>query len=209
MVVTPSDYHGDRPVGHRDSLYTHTLVTQAAPASGAPLTRAALLDAGAALAEEHGLAGVSVNMVVARAGVAKGTFYVHFKDRASFVDAMHARFHERVQAAIERAVTGLPAGAERLYRALEAYLDVSLENRGVKALSLEARSDPNGNDSMSARRERLVEAGVPDLVAMGWDDPGAAAQLLGAMTREISALEFDAGQPLPASRRALGRFLGN
>jgi hypothetical protein len=25
-----------------------------------------------------------VNMVVARAGVARGTFYVHFKDRAAF-----------------------------------------------------------------------------------------------------------------------------
>ena len=46
-------------------------------AAGALQTREALLDAGAALAEEHGLAGVSVNMVVAPAGVAKGTFYVH------------------------------------------------------------------------------------------------------------------------------------
>ena len=80
-------------------------------AAGALQTREALLDAGAALAEEHGLAGVSVNMVVARAGVAKGTFYVHFKDRAAFVDAMHARFHTRVQAAIDEAIAGLPPGA--------------------------------------------------------------------------------------------------
>jgi hypothetical protein len=28
------------------------------------------------------------------------------------------------------------------------------------------------------------------------------------MTREISVLEFDAGHPLAASRRALTRFLG-
>jgi AcrR family transcriptional regulator len=183
-------------------------MTEDAQPSGAAQTRVSLLDAGAALAEEHGLASVSVNMVVARAGVAKGTFYVHFKDRAAFVDAMHARFHERVQAAVERAVAGLPAGAERIFRGSEAYLDVSLENRGVKALSLEARSDPTGQDSMAARRERLAEGGVPDLKAMGWDDPGAAAQLLAAMTREISVLEFDAGHPLPASRRALRRFLG-
>ncbi len=176
--------------------------------SGAAQTRASLLDAGAALAEEHGLAGVSVNMVVARAGVAKGTFYVHFKDRASFVDAMHARFHERVQASAEQAIAGLAPGGERLFRALEAYLDVSLENRGVKAISLETRSDPTGKDSISARRERLSEASVPDLKAMGWDDPEATAQLLAAMTREISALEFDAGHPLPASRRALRRLLG-
>src|ERR1700733_2071950 len=98
-------------------------------------TRQGLLDAGASLAEEHGLAGLSVNMVVARAGVAKGTFYVHFKDRAAFVDAMHARFHDRVRAAAEQALAGLTPGADRLFRAAEVYLDVSLDNRGVKALS--------------------------------------------------------------------------
>jgi AcrR family transcriptional regulator len=183
-------------------------MTEAALPSRAAQTRASLLDAGAALAEGHGLAGVSVNMVVAQAGVAKGTFYVHFKDRASFVDAMHARFHERVQAAAEQAIAGLAPGGERLFRAVEAYLDVSLENRGVKALSLETRSDPTGKDSISARRERLAEASVPDLTAMGWKDSESAAQLLAAMTREVSALEFDAGHPLPASRRALRHFLG-
>jgi TetR/AcrR family transcriptional regulator, transcriptional repressor for nem operon len=176
--------------------------------SGALQTREALLDAGAALAEEHGLAGVSVNMVVAQAGVAKGTFYVHFKDRAAFVDAMHARFHARVQAAVDQAVAGLQPGARRLFRAAETYLDVSLANRGVKALSLEARSDPTVADSMADRRDRLAAAGVADLRAMGWDDAEAAAQLLAAMTREISVLEFDAGHRLPASRRALKRFLG-
>ena len=177
-------------------------------AAGALQTREALLDAGAALAEEHGLAGVSVNMVVARAGVAKGTFYVHFKDRAAFVDAMHARFHDRVAIVIDEAIAGLPPGAERLFRGSEAYLDVSLANRGVKALSLEARSDPDAQGTMEARRERLALAGVPDLEAMGWDDAQVAAQLLGAMTREISVLEFDAGHRLPAQRRALKRFLG-
>ncbi len=184
-------------------------MAEATRAAGALQTREALLDAGAALAEEHGLAGLSVNMVVARAGVAKGTFYVHFKDRATFVDAMHARFHLRVEAAVGEAIAGLTPGAERLFRSAEAYLDVSLANRGVKALSLEARSDPAVQDSMEARRTRLAAAGVADLEAMGWDDAEAAAQLLAAMTREISVLEFDAGHQLPASRRALKRFLGS
>lgn len=176
--------------------------------SGAPRTREALLDAGAALAEEHGLAGVSVNMVVAGAGVAKGTFYVHFKDRAAFIDAMHARFHARVESAMADAVAGLDPGAERLYRVTETYLDVSLQNRGAKALSLEARSEPAAQSSMATRRQRLAEGGIADFQAMGWEDAEAAAQLLAAMTREISALEFEAGHPLPASRRTLRRFLG-
>jgi AcrR family transcriptional regulator len=176
--------------------------------AGALQTRRALLDCGAELAEEHGLAGVSVNKVVARAGVAKGTFYVHFTNRVAFIDAMHERFHARVQEAVNEAVAGLPPGAQRLYRATEAYLDVSLSNRGVKALALEARSDPTMRESMQERSERLAATGVADLKAMGWEDAEAAAQLLAAVTREISVLEFDAGHRLPASRRALKRFLG-
>ena len=124
---------------------------------GALQTREALLEAGATLAEEHGLAGVSVNMVVARAGVAKGTFYVHFKDRAAFVDAMHARFHARVRSSSARRSRDcrpVPSGSSA---ASEAYLDVSLANRGVKALSLEARSDPTVQDSMAVRRDRLKQ----------------------------------------------------
>jgi hypothetical protein len=121
---------------------------------------------------------------------------------------MHARFHAWVEAAVAEAIAGLPPGGERLYRGSEAYLDVSLANRGVKALSLETRSDPAVQGSMEARRERLAAAGVADVEAMGWDDAEAVAQLLGAMTREISLLEFDAGRRLPAPRRALKRFLG-
>src|SRR6516165_12163080 len=107
--------------------------TAAAPTT----TRDALLDAGVAVADAHGLAGLSVNRVVAAAGVAKGTFYVHFHDRAAFVDALHERFHDRVQEAVAAATAGVPPGAERILRAAEAYLDVSLANRAVKALALE------------------------------------------------------------------------
>lgn len=174
----------------------------------ARLTRALLLDAGVVIAERSGLAGLSVNQVVAEAGVAKGTFYVHFADRAAFVDALHERFHARVQEAVARATEGVPVGVERIIRGSEAYLDVCLANRGVKALAIEARSDPGLAESIAARHERFAGASVPDLKAMGWPDATAAAQLLAAMTQEISVREFDAGHRLAKSRRALRRFLG-
>ncbi len=171
-------------------------------------TRQALLDAGAAIAEEHGLAGLSVNRVVRRAGVAKGTFYVHFADRDAFIDALHERFHTHVQEAAAAATDGVPDGAERLVRGTEAYLDVCLADRGVKALALEARSDPSLMKSMAARHDRVVAASIPSFRAMGWPDAAAASQLLAAMTNEIAIRELDAGRRLPAARRALRRFLG-
>ncbi len=171
-------------------------------------TREALLDAGTVVAEKYGLAGLSVNRVVREAGVAKGTFYVHFPDRDAFIDALHERFHARAQQSVAAAIEGIPDGAERLVRATECYLDVCLANRGVKALALEARSDPSLKKSMAARHDRFVAASVPSFKAMGWPDSTAASQLLAAMTNEIAIRELDAGRRLPASRRALRRFLG-
>jgi AcrR family transcriptional regulator len=171
-------------------------------------TRDALLDAGVAVAEQHGLAGLSVNRVVAEAGVAKGTFYVHFETREEFVDALHARFHARVQEAVGEATKGLPAGAGRIVRGAEAYLDTCLEDRAVKALALEARSNPDLAASMSARHEQFAASAVSSFKAMGWPDAAAASHLLAAMTAEVAIRELEAGRRLPAARRSLRRFLG-
>lgn len=171
-------------------------------------THELLLDAGVAVADRHGLSGLSVNRVVAEAGVAKGTFYVHFEDRAAFVDALHARFHARVEEAVAEAVGGRPPGADRLVRGAEAYLDTCLEDRAVKALALEARSDPDLASTMAVRHERFAATAVPSFKAMGWPDATAASHLLAAMTAEIAIRELDAGRRLPAARRSLRRFLG-
>ncbi len=171
-------------------------------------TRDALLDAGVAVAEQRGLAGLSVNRVVAAAGVAKGTFYVHFADREAFVDALHARFHARVNAAVAAAIEGVPPGAEHVARAAVAYLDVCLADRGVKALALEARSEGAYTVEMKQRVDRFAAAAIPSFKAMAWPDAPAAAQLVAAMTAEIAIRELEAGRRLPASRRALRRFVG-
>ncbi len=182
-------------------------VTGAVPRD-AQRTRELLLDAGVAVAASEGLAGLSVNRVVAAAGVAKGTFYVHFADREAFVDALHARFHERVAAAVAAASADVEPGAARIVRGVEAYLDVCLADRAIKALALEARTDAALTAAMSARHERAAAAAVPSFRAMGWPDAKAAAQLLAAMTAELAVRELDAGRRLPGARRALRRFLG-
>ncbi len=170
-------------------------------------TRELLLAAGVTVAGREGLAGLSVNRVVAEAGVAKGTFYVHFADREAFVDALHKRFHERVLAAVGTATEGVPPGAELLWRASEAYLDVSLRERAIKALTLEARTQGALTDSMADRQERFAAAAAPSFKAMCWPDAKAASQLLAAMTSEIAVRELDARRKLPAARRSLRRFL--
>jgi TetR/AcrR family transcriptional regulator, transcriptional repressor for nem operon len=166
-----------------------------------------LLDAGVRVADRHGLSGLSVNRVVEQARVAKGTFYVHFDDRAAFVDALHERFHARVQEAVAAATADLPDGLECIARGADAYLDVCLDDRAVKALALEARSDPELSASMSERHDRFAAGAVSGFRAAGWPDARASAQLFAAMTAEIAIRELEASRRLPAARRALRAYL--
>jgi AcrR family transcriptional regulator len=170
-------------------------------------TREALLDAGVHVAEAHGLAGLSVNRVVARAGVAKGTFYVHFADRDAFVDAMHQRFHDEVRVRVMAAVAGLPPGPELMRSATATYLDLSLANRAVKALVVEAYADPDLSAPMAERRAGFGALAEPSLKALGWRSPAVAARLYQAMVAEASLMELEAGRRLPAVRRALAEWL--
>ena len=118
-----------------------------------------------------------------------------------------ARFHDRVQAAVAQATAGTEPGPERIVLAVEAYLDVCLDDRAVKALALEARADGALTGSMEERHERFAAAAIPSFRAMGWPDARAASQLLAAMTAELAIRELQAGRRIPGARRALARFV--
>src|ERR1700742_1474311 len=85
-------------------------------------TRESLIDAGLRLAERTGLAGLSVNLIVGEAGVAKGTFFHHFGDRASYLLALHREFHERLTTQIQAAIDGMAPVGRRLTLIAQTYL---------------------------------------------------------------------------------------
>jgi TetR/AcrR family transcriptional regulator, transcriptional repressor for nem operon len=177
-------------------------------AAAAQETRAALLDAGLRIADEHGLAGMSVNRVVAVAGVAKGTFYVHFADRDAFLSALHRRFHEETADATAAAMAAHPPGRARLRAGMTAYFETCLRNLGVKALVLEARNSPrNVGPEVAARNAMFAAITEPDLLAMGWADAGQAARLVLAMSSEVAMGELADGQRDEAGRQVLWDLL--
>lgn len=53
---------------------------------------AEILDAAAALFVEKGVAATSIDDIVDRAGVAKGTFYHYFRDRTAMLEALRERY---------------------------------------------------------------------------------------------------------------------
>jgi TetR/AcrR family transcriptional repressor of nem operon len=166
-------------------------------------TREALLQAGVVVAERRGLSGLSVAAVAEQAGVAKGTFYVYFADRDTFIDALHQRFYARVSEAVADAVQGLAPGRRLLLRAIDAYLDVCLANRAVKALVFETRAQGELTTTMAQRAELFALLAQPSLQAMGMTPAPIAARLFVAMTSEAALIELEAGQEVPGARETI------
>ncbi len=163
-------------------------------------TRDALLAAGGVVAERRGLAGLSVAAVTGQAGVAKGTFYLYFKDRETFIDALHQRFYTQVNEAVAGAVADLSPGSELLLAAIDAYLDVCLANRAVKALVFETRALGELTTTMEQREEIFAQLAQPSLRAMGMASPGVSARLFVAMTSEAALIEMEAGRRVKGAR---------
>lgn len=70
----------------------------------------ALLDAAAALFVEKGVAGTSIDDIVERAGVAKGTFYHYFQDRAAMLEALRKRYSQHFSDAARDAMANCSPG---------------------------------------------------------------------------------------------------
>src|SRR5262245_58172764 len=169
--------------------------------------REALLDAGLRVAERTGLGWLTLDQVVAEAKVAKGSLLHHFRDRAGYLLALHRRFHDRVLEELGAAADGLPPGRERLLRGATTYLDACLEHRGIRALLLEARAEPQIAAEVLARNAQIARRVVPDVRALGWPDPPETARLWVAMVAEAALVEFAAGGRRAPVRRALEHFL--
>lgn len=112
----------------------------------AAATRARLLVAGRAVLAERGADGLGVDAVVTRAGLAHGTFYVHFRDLDDLLAtlAMHTAGELSVLAASLGSVTTGPDGATDLRPWVAAFAGVARAEGGVLRAIVEGRvADPS------------------------------------------------------------------
>jgi len=82
--------------------------TRLAGAPPGPRKRAersdSLLDSAAALFVTKGMAATSIDDIALHAGVAKGTFYHYFQDRAAMLEALQARYAQQFADATQAAI---------------------------------------------------------------------------------------------------------
>ena len=164
-------------------------------------TRIEILNAAVELAERDGLRSISIADVTAAAGHAKGTFYVHFAGRTALLVALHRWFHDTVFDRVITSTAEYSPGPERARRRLIAVLDACRQLPGVRALLLDARTEPAIAAEVDERNRQATEVLAADLVGIA--HPRETARILVLAAADIAARESTQGRRLSAAREAL------
>jgi AcrR family transcriptional regulator len=149
--------------------------------------RERILGATRELVSERGLAAVRMDEIAARAGVAKGTVFQRFGNRAGLATALVDEAERRLQEAVLAGAPPLGPGVEpraRLVAFLEALADLTSENA---ELLLVSDYDAPGGRYRSAAYEawRLHVAVLLEEGGVGEDAPGLAHALLAPLAADL------------------------
>ncbi|GAA3443931.1 TetR/AcrR family transcriptional regulator [Planomonospora venezuelensis] len=182
--------------------------------------RQTALDAALAELVEHGMEGMTMQAVAARAGSSKESLYTWFGSRHGLLAALIERQAEQVNTAVTAALdaaaeprTTLTAIAENLLGLLVGDASVALNRAAMASEELSALLLRHGRHTTGP----LVEAFLARLAAQGRlriDDPAEAFQLLYGLTVRDLQIRVLLGERPPSpdgirtgARLAVDRFL--
>ncbi len=135
----------------------------------AEVTRRRLLSATTALLQQHGFLELTVADICRRAGVAHGTFYLHWKDRRDAVQAVMTTFMQTIRTRRPPARPGQDF-FERLVTGHLYYIEVYRRNAGLM------------------RAQRQLSDMMPEFAAIGLEaNLGLARRVLRTAAREAGA----------------------
>ncbi|MBN8485346.1 MAG: TetR/AcrR family transcriptional regulator [Sphingomonadales bacterium] len=128
-------------------------------------TRAALLAAGFELLAERPIDAIAIDDIVARAGVAKGSFFNHFTDKQGFAVAIGAAVRAEVEERVGTANAGVTDPALRLAGGMRVAAAFALDERKqaivmLRGLELATGIDHDLNRGIRADIEALIAAGL-------------------------------------------------
>ena len=137
-------------------------------------TRAALLAAGFELLAERPIDAIAIDDIVARAGVAKGSFFNHFTDKAGFAAELGAAVRRELELLVDSANAGVTDPAARLAGGMRVALEFALAERKrcivmLRGLELSTGLNHRLNQGIRADIEALSAAGLarPEAVRSG------------------------------------------
>jgi TetR/AcrR family transcriptional regulator, cholesterol catabolism regulator len=181
------------------------------------IRRAELLDRAAGLFLRHGYDNVSLNDLIADAGVSKGAFYHWFPSKDALITALAERSAREQFAFLEDAVAACGGDAlARLNAALKAGFDVNMKTGGPEQLAAMVSLLRPDNAHLYGRilaveqalflplLTRLISDGVAEGVFDTFDPEGVADMVYGLAARTNSnVVEVLQAADEPARQRAI------
>jgi TetR/AcrR family transcriptional regulator, cholesterol catabolism regulator len=163
------------------------------------IRRAELLDRAAGLFLQHGYDNVSLNDLIADAGVSKGAFYHWFPSKDALIAALAERSAREAFAGVEEAVAECDGDAmARLNAVLQAGFDVNMKMGGPEQLAAMVSLLRPDNAHLYGRilaveealfrplLTRLISDGVADGIFDTFDPEGVADMIYGLAARTNS-----------------------
>jgi AcrR family transcriptional regulator len=124
------------------------------------LSRQALLESATELIGQRGLSAVSVDEIVERAGVAKGTFYNHFRDKQDIAQQIALGIRYEIRDRIAGLKVGNPDPARHLAIALTLFLQLAVHKPQRARMLATLLSKPADIEApMNARVRQTLESG--------------------------------------------------
>jgi AcrR family transcriptional regulator len=130
--------------------------------------RAALVDAAALILGEDGYAGCSITAVAARAGVASGTVYTHFRSKAELAAEVFRRIATREVEAV-RAAARQGSAVERTVAVIETFAGRALKSPR-RAYALLAEPVDPAVDELRLEFRRAFRDVIADAIDSGVAD---------------------------------------
>jgi len=161
-------------------------------------TRAALLAAGFELLADRPIDAIAIDDIVARAGVAKGSFFNHFADKAGFGAELGAEVRQQLELRVGEANAGVTDPVARLAGGMRVALDFALTERKRTIVMLRGLELSTG---LGHRLNQGIRADIAALSAAGLTRPEAESSgvrfwlglcqilQLGAVERELPRAE--------------------
>ena len=121
-------------------------------------TRGRLLTSGVHLFAERGLNGVTSHDIAREAGVAAGTFYLHFSDKQALFQEIAQDTEARLRARLESAVAEAASLRAAVPAQSEALIDFAAENRNLLRILFGADSGRAGSDVLDSLAASIAES---------------------------------------------------
>lgn len=140
-------------------------MTAAALHPRAARTRQALIAAGFELLAERPIDAIAIDELVARAGVAKGSFFNHFTDKPGFGNAIAEAVRRELENRVDTANAGVTDPVLRIAGGMKVGVQFALTERKhaivmLRGLDVSTAIDHELNRGLRADVEALVNAGI-------------------------------------------------